>query len=131
VGDVPGGRRQAVRLSRAIQAAQQRAALDERPAAVRLDADVAHRRQVEHQASVRHGQAEDAVPAALDRDLEARLAPEADRRADVRRGGAPRDDRRPAVDDRVPHLAVPVVAGILRSDDLAAEARDRWLRWHR
>ena len=75
VGDVAGRGRKAVGLGRAVEAAQQRTPTDSRAAPVGIDPDVAHRRQVDHQAAVRDAQAEDAMPAGTHPDLEAGFRP--------------------------------------------------------
>ena len=94
-------------------------------------ADLAHRRQVDHQAALGHGQPQDAVPAALDRDLETRIASMADRRRDVVRRRAASDERRPPIDHRVPDLAMVVVGRVAGLDDLAGEAADGRVVRHR
>jgi hypothetical protein len=58
----------------AIQGAEQRAALYPGNG-VRVDADGAHRAEVDHHAAVRDAEADHAVPAAANPDLEAALRP--------------------------------------------------------
>jgi hypothetical protein len=75
VGHVASSRGQSVRHRGAIQGAEQRAALHPGATAFRVDADGAHRAEVDHQAAVRDAEAEHAVPAAANPDLEAALRP--------------------------------------------------------
>jgi hypothetical protein len=110
VGDVAGGRGEAVRHRGPIERAEQCAALDPGAPALGIDADAPHRRQVDHQAAVRDAEPEDAMTAAADADLEVALAGVADRLHHVVGARAPHDRRRPAVDHRVPHRPGLVIA---------------------
>ena len=89
-------------LRRAVQFAQQRAALDPGEPLVGIDADRVHRRQVDHQPAVGNGVPGDVVTAAADPDLQVAAAAEPDRGSDV--GGARGTGRcgRAPVDHRVP-----------------------------
>src|SRR5436853_152884 len=78
VGDVARGGGQPVRLGGAIERAEQCTALDASSAGDRIDRDAAHRRQIDHEAAVRHGKAGDVVPAAAHTDLEIEVAGQAD-----------------------------------------------------
>ena len=100
---------------------QQRAALDPGAAALRVDPDRVHRRQVDHQPAVGHRQPDDAVAAALHADLQAGLAAEPDGGHDVVGRRAARDQRRPPVDDGVPDLAMRVVTVVAGPDQLTGE----------
>ena len=111
VGHVARGRRQPVLHRGAIERAEQRAALDPGATALRIDADAAHRGQVDHQAAVRDAQPEHAVPAAAHADLEVALAAVADRLDHVVRARTADDRPWPAVDHRVPHRSRLVVSG--------------------
>ena len=103
VGDVARGRGQPVLHRGAIERAEQRPALHPRTPALGIDADAAHRREVDHQAALRNAQPEHAVPSAAHADLEIALAAEMDRLGDLVRVRAAHDRPRPAVDHRVPH----------------------------
>jgi hypothetical protein len=114
-----------VRLRRTVERPEERPTLDPGPAPVGIDADVAHRRQVDHQPALGNGQAENAVAAAFHRDLEAGISAVADRRRNVVGGGTAGDQTRPSIDHRVPDLAMTVVRLMTGFDDLAGEAGDR------
>jgi hypothetical protein len=62
------------------------------------------------------------VPAAANGDHEILLACEEDRDNDVVDRCASRDQRRPAIDDRVPYAARLVVVGGVGTHDLALES---------
>jgi hypothetical protein len=64
------------------------------------------------------------VPAGSHADLEVGLPAVADRRDDVIDRRASRDERGSPVDDRVPDLAMGVVGGVIRLDDLPGEPVD-------
>ena len=121
VGDVARGRGEPVRLGGAVERAQQRAAGDPRAARGGVDADLAERGEVEHQAVLGHREPEDPVTAAADAQLELRRAPGADRGGDVGRARAAGDRARAVVDHRVPHRAGGVVARVARFEQLAVE----------
>ena len=111
VGDIARGRGQPMLHRGAVERAEQRPALHPRASALGIDADAAHRRQVDHQAAVRDAQPEHAVPSGAHADLEVPLAAVADRLGDVVRARAAHDRPRPAVDHRVPHRPCLVVSG--------------------
>ncbi len=123
--DVPGGRGQAVRLGGAIEIPEQRAALDVRAALGGIDANCAHRAEVDHQAPIRHREADDAVTAALHGDLEAGEAGVAERRGNILRRGAPRDEIRASVDHGVPDLAMLVEGRVAGANELSGESGNR------
>ena len=91
VRDVAGRGGEPMRLRGLVEGAEQRAALDPRPASVRIDPHGGHRGEVDHQTAVRHRQAEHAVAAAAHADLEVLLA------------GRTAQRRRMSSDGRAPH----------------------------
>ena len=76
---------QPVRLAGDVEGAEQGAALHPRPPALGVDADAAHRRQVEHQPALGHGVPDDAVAAAPDAELQSLAAGQRDGVHHVRR----------------------------------------------
>jgi hypothetical protein len=124
MGDVAGGRGQAVRVGREVERAQQRAALDRRAPPGRVDLHAVEEPQVDLKAAVGHGQARDAVAAALDADLHPAPPPVPDDRHDILGRGATRDKRRAPVERGIPDLAARVVAVITGRQHGAREARD-------
>ena len=122
MGDVPRRRGQSVLLGGPVERAQQSPAADRGTAGDRVDPDAAHRRQIDHEAAVRHGQAEHAVPAAFHADLEARIPAVENGSRDVGRARATRDERRAPVNHRVPHRAMRVVFVVPRGDQDAVES---------
>jgi hypothetical protein len=121
VGDVAGRGGQAVGLGGDVQRAEQRAALDPGQPPGRVDRDPAHRGEVDHEAAVGDGMAEDAVPAAADADLQAGLPGGADGGGDVGDAGAAHDRGRVVVDHGVPDRAGLVVARLAGPEQLAVE----------
>ena len=89
----------------------------------RVDADPAHRRQVDHQAVVDATEPGAVVAAAADGDGQAVLAPEVHRRDDVGDVGAAGDQPRPEVDHAVVERARRVEAGIAGGEHVAAQGR--------
>src|SRR5207253_5683884 len=80
----------------------------------RVNMDPLHQGEVDHQAALGDRSACDVVPATAHRDLEAIRSSELERIDDVRCPAAPRDDRRPLVDEPVvdlPRLFIAVVSG--------------------
>ena len=110
VGHVARGRGQPVLHRGAIERAEQRPALHPRATALGIDADAAHRCQVDRQAAVRDAEPEHAVPSTAHADLEVALAAVADRLDHVVRARAAEDPLRPVVDHRVPHRPCLVVS---------------------
>ena len=94
-----------------------RAALDPGPLAAGSTRTVVHRRQVDHQPALGHGETGDVVPAAANRDLQLRGPAEPDRRGDVGGGRAPGDHGRATVDHRVPDGACLVVPGVAAAQE--------------
>jgi hypothetical protein len=86
-----------------------------------IDADSAHRREVDDEAVVDDGGARDVVAAAADGERKPVLGSEADRDRHVGGVGASRDHRRVLVDHAVPDAARRLVRGVVRCDDLAGE----------
>ena len=122
----------------AVDVGPRRTALHVHGAAGGVDADAAHRRQVDHQAVVDDGGAGDVVPAAADGERQGVLGGEADGGRDVVGVGAARDRGRALVDHAVPHAARGLVLGVIGRDDLAGQAlgerggeigRGRWGGW--
>src|SRR5688500_17323851 len=82
-----------------------------------------HRSHINHDAAVDSAAPSDVVPTAADGDLEIELASYRHRIDDVRRPMAPRDDRRPLVDQPVVHPPGLVVLDI---GGLKKLTRKRW-----
>jgi hypothetical protein len=123
VGDVSRRRGQPVLHRDAVERAEQRPALHPRATALGVDADAAHRRQVDRQAALRDAQPEHAVPSAAHADLEVLPAAEADRLDHVVRVRAAHDRPRPAVDHRVPHRPRLVISRRAVFEEPAARRR--------
>ena len=124
--DEAAGRREPVRLRLVVDVGPDGAAANGRPARDRIDANLGHRREVDHDPVVAGGEAGDAVAAAAHGDRQAVAAREADRRDHVRGAAAADDDRRPAIIVlAVPDLArlgVAVVAGVRISPRTASRS---------
>ena len=107
--------------------------LGPRRAAVRVDVQRLHRRQVEDDPSLGDAEARPAVAAAPDGELAARVARERHHGCDLPSVDRPDDDGRMPVDVAGEHRPRGVVAGVLGSDHLAAEIlaelRDRDRAW--
>ena len=104
-----------------VQLAQQHAGLHPGHAGGGVDADPLHQAQVHHQPVVAHRQPREAVAAAAHRDGQPGLPREPQRRHHVVGPGAARHQRRAPVDRAVPDLAVLVVGGVARADELPGE----------
>ena len=91
--------------------------------AVRIDLDVAHRREVDHEPVVAHSEAARVVAAAANRDQRALPAPEVDRSGHVLSVRTAGDQARAAVDHAVVDLAGLVVAAVPGGDQLSPEIR--------
>jgi hypothetical protein len=96
------------------------AVLYDRGAVLRVDADRAQAREVDHQAVVDAAEAGAVVAAAADRRVEALLAAEVDRRDHVGDVDAARDQRGTLVDHPVVEGPRVVVVGIAGADHRAA-----------
>ncbi len=89
--------------------------------AVGVDVDAFQQRQVDQQSVVAGALAGDAVTAAANRDGEAGVSGEPDRRCHIGCIDWAYDDRRPLVDHGVPDLASLVVAGVGRREEVALD----------
>src|SRR6185503_3895243 len=112
---------EAVLLGSEVEVPEQRAAAGPCEPPRRVDADLVHAGQVDHEAAVGRRVADRAVPAAAYRDLEVALAPESDGGLDVGDARGSHDERGPPIEHRVPDASRSVIAGRLGLDDLAAE----------
>jgi hypothetical protein len=121
VRDVARHGRQAVSLRRAVEGAEQSAALHPGSPPHRVDPYPAHRAEVDHHALVGHGELERAVAAAADPDLQVEVAGRTHRGHHVRDAGAADDHRRPPVHQRVPDRARVVVPGVAGQEQLAVQ----------
>ena len=86
--------------------------IDRRPAGIRVDLDVLHQREVDHQTVIAHGIARDVVSASPDRDEQFVLARELDGLHDIFGRRAAGDQRRRAIDHGVPDLSHLIVARV-------------------
>src|SRR5829696_3556145 len=91
-------------------------------AALAVDLQGGHGRQVEDDPAVAGAVAGQAVAAAADGQLQPAVAGQADHPGDLGRGGGPDHRRRPAVPLAVEDLAGLVVAGVVGAGDAAVEA---------
>ena len=132
VPDGPDGADEAMRLGRAVEFAEMRPAIRACEAAVRVDGDAAHPRQVDDDAIVAGREAGDAVASAADRDPEVRLARVPDGCDDILHALRPNDQPGPPIVEGAPDASRVVIVGLARSDDLAhegrAEAVEDWVR---
>jgi hypothetical protein len=111
-GHEPEHRRETVSLRFPVHVAEKTSWLGARDSPRRIDLNAPQRRHVEHQSTLADREARDVVPAALDRQRQAVRARRIDARDDVVDPGAPDDQRRAAIDYRVPHRTRLVVLGI-------------------
>ena len=118
--DEPAGDGEPEGLRLVVEVAPLHAALGARGAALGVDADALHRREVDDDAAVGGREAGDAVAAAAHGDLEVLAARELDRAHDVGDARAADDERRAAVVGAVPDRARLVVARVAGRDHLAA-----------
>jgi hypothetical protein len=103
-----------MQLGLPVHIAEQAAGLRPRAARHRVDPHTAHRRHVEQEPAVAHGEPGNVVPAALYRQREVACPCELDAGDDVRRPETADHERRPAIDHAVPDgacLVVPWIAG--------------------
>ena len=103
----------------AVDVPEQRAALHAHHPRRRVDRDLVHRRQVDHEPVVDAAEPGAVVAAAAHRDPEAALAREPNRGGDIRLVDAVRDRRRMLVDHCVVESAGVVVARVLPALDHA------------
>ena len=118
----PAGHGEPEGLGCVIEVRPRAAGLGDGRATGRVDADGGHTGQVDHDAAVAAGEAGDRVPAATDGDLQVLAAREVHRAHDVGDAGAPDDQRRAPVVGSVPDRARLVIAVVLGSNDLPAQA---------
>ena len=118
---IPAGDSQPERMSRVVDVAEQRAALDPRGSSAGSTRTPAHPREIDDEAVVDGAEARRAVPAAADRDVESLVAAEADGRDDVGDIGGRTIERRTPVDHAVLDAPGVLVAGVFRADDVPAE----------
>ncbi len=123
VGDDARGNREPELLGLAVELAEQHACLHPHRSRLGVHPDALHRPQVDDQAVVAHGQTGEAVASPAHRHQQVAPARETHGCADVGDTGAPGDEAGAAVDRAVPHLAVLVVAGVSRTDELTAHRR--------
>src|SRR5581483_3280640 len=125
VADEAAGDGQAVRLGGAVQVAPGRATATDGPARRRVDRDLAHPAEVDHQPALADRVAAEVVAAAAHRDLQSLLTAEPDRGGDLGGAGAARDRGRVAIDVTVPDRAGRVIFRVGRRDHLAREPRPK------
>ena len=122
LGHDPAGSGEPERRGDAIDVGPRGAALHVHGSIGGVDADAAHRREVDDEAVVDEGGACDVVAAAADGERQLVLGGEADGGRDVVGVGAARDRGRALVDHAVPHAAGGVVLDVIGRDDLAGQA---------
>ena len=110
-----------MRGGRGVEVAPRRAAAGQRDPARRIDDDVAHAAQVDHQTAIHARESGRVVTAAAHGERETVGARELHRALDVARALAERDARGTTVDHAVPHGAPRVVVGGAGKDHLAVE----------
>ena len=108
-----------------VECAEERAALDPGPTPFGIHPNGRERGQVDHHAALGHRQAEDAVSAAPDADLEVVLAGGTERGPHVVDARAPDDHPGSTVDHGVPDPAGVVVAGLTGQQQLPGEVLSR------
>ncbi len=115
-------RRQTERVRGVIDVADQRSSKHHGGAAIGIDSDPTHQRQVDHQPVIDAAESATVVRSAADRDFQLGLAGVAERGHHVTRVGAAGDQARPLVDHRVVQLPGFVIPGVEVADDLPAQA---------
>ena len=124
MADDPARSCQSVALRRCVEIAPRGAAAAFDPARGRIDADLVHCAEMDHEAAVADRGPGIIVTPSPDRDLKTGFAGEPHRRSDLLRVGAARDHCRPAVDGAVPNRARAVVFGVAGPQGLAGEFRN-------
>ena len=119
--DDPRGRHAAMLGRRAVDLAPGRAAPDTDRVGTRVDRDVGHPAEIDHDPVVDGAQAPAVVPSPADCHRQAVGAPEGDATSDVLGVRAPHDDRRPFVDHSVVNRSGLFVARVVRSGDPIVE----------
>jgi hypothetical protein len=99
------------------------------PALGRIDRDVAHRRQVDHDPAVARRGAGHVVPPAAHRDLEVAVTGEAHRGGHIGGAAAPGDEPGPPVDGAVPQGPGVVVVVVAEGDEIAPDPGDLRRGW--
>ena len=120
-GDDPTRRREPVLVRGSVHVAPGRAATDPNRARLRIDLDVAHQREIDHDTVVAGSQPSAVVAAAADRKRQVVVASEPHGRHNVIGVRTARDQRRPSVDHGVEDVARFAVLGILWPDQRAIE----------
>jgi hypothetical protein len=120
--DDAAGRGHAHLVGGAIDLAPGAAAAHPHGLVVSVDVDLAHRREVDHDAVVAAAEAAAVVAAPTHRQQRAVSLCEADHGRHIGGRGAARDQRRAAVDHPVVELARLVIAAVARRDQLARDA---------
>ena len=118
---MPPGAASPKSLRLAIEIRPRRPALGPDGAALRIDPNPPHRRQVDHQPAVAGPEPGDVVPSAAHRQQQVVVGGEPDAGDDVGHAAAPGDHGRPPVDHAVPDLARLVVGRIAGLDHFALE----------
>ena len=123
MGDDPRRHREPECLRLPVELAEQHSGLSTPGASFGIDADAAHRSEVDHDPSVGDREPGEAVAPAPDGDLETGPAREPHGRQDVGDAGAVSDQRWGAVDRAVPDPAIVIVGGALGADERPPERR--------
>ncbi len=118
-----------MQLGLAVHVTQQAAGLGHGRPLGRVDHHATRARHVQQQAAVGDGQARDVVAATLDRDRNVVLAREADGLDHVGDAQGLHDRGGPPIEHRVPDGPRVVVAGRVREEQAAAQARPQGLEW--
>jgi hypothetical protein len=119
---------QTVRLRGLVERAEERTALNPGAALLGIDADAAHRREVDHEPVLRNGEPQDGMPAAAHADLEIVVAGKPDRGCDVVAARAADDRPRAPVDHGVPDSARFVTSDAARHQQPAIEPGVQFLQ---
>ena len=125
----PGGgvdaerRGQAMGLRLAVKIGEQRAGADACAALLSVDADRAHARQVDHQTALGHRVAGDMMAATTHAEQHSVRRGKAHRGLNILGREAARDQRRAAIDSRVPDFAGRVVSSVGGAECAAADLR--------
>ena len=120
-GDDPAGHREPVLVRGSVDLLPQAAAADADSSRLGIDRDRLQQRQVTDDSGVDAAETTAVVAAAVDRERQLVCPCERDRRRDLVGARAPHDHRGALVDHRVEQGSCPVVARVLRADQLAAE----------
>jgi hypothetical protein len=121
VGDLTAGRRQSERLGFSVELSPGDPRLSTRGALDGIDPNTLHCRQIDHQPAIADRVPGDVVAAAAHRHQQPVVPGEIDRPDHVRRAAAAGDQCRPPVDHAIPDPPRVVIAGIVRSQQRAAQ----------